>query len=89
MASGGYPGTYETGKPIHGLAEAARLEGVCVFHAGTGRGDGGIVTAGGRVLNVTGTGATFAEAREKAYAGVEAIRWEGRHFRTDIAARVA
>jgi phosphoribosylamine---glycine ligase len=90
MASGGYPGPYETGKPILGLDRAAALEGVTVFHSGTGRDDEGrIVTAGGRVLTVTGTGATITEARQRAYAAVDTIHFEGAHVRRDIAARAA
>jgi len=90
MASGGYPGAYETGKVITGVEEADALDGVTVFHAGTARDSGGrLVTAGGRVLSVTGTGATIAEARERAYAGVGLIHFEGAHWRRDIAARAA
>jgi phosphoribosylamine---glycine ligase len=89
MTSGGYPGSYQSGKPVQGLRGAAALPGVTVFHAGTALQGGEVVTAGGRVLNVTGTGATFAEARERAYAGVEQIRFEGREYRTDIGRRVA
>jgi phosphoribosylamine--glycine ligase len=90
MASGGYPGPYETGKVITGVEAADALEGVTVFHAGTARdADGRLVTAGGRVLTVTGTGATIAEARERAYAGIEMIDFEGAHWRRDIAARAA
>ena len=87
LASGGYPGPYATGLPIDGVDEAGALEGVTVFHAGTARDRGGrLITAGGRVLAVTGTGTTLAQARERAYAGVDRISFEGMHFRTDIAA---
>jgi phosphoribosylamine--glycine ligase len=90
MASGGYPGPYETGVPITGVEDAEALESVAVFHAGTARDDRGrLVTAGGRVLSVTGTGATLAEARERAYAGVGRIHFDGAHWRHDIAARAA
>ena len=90
LASEGYPGSYPTGVPIDGVEVANSLDGVTVFHAGTARDDNGVlVTAGGRVLAVTGTGATIAEARERAYQGVETIRFEGMHFRTDIAAAAA
>jgi phosphoribosylamine--glycine ligase len=76
--------------PIRGVEEAEALEGVVVFHAGTARDERGrLVTAGGRVLAVTGTGATLARARERAYAGVERIRFDGAHVRRDIAAAVA
>jgi phosphoribosylamine--glycine ligase len=90
LASGGYPGSYATGVPIDGVEEADALEGVTVFHAGTTRDpDGRLVTAGGRVLAVTGIGAGVAAARERAYAGVDQIRFEGAHARGDIAARAA
>ncbi|MEP6758570.1 MAG: phosphoribosylamine--glycine ligase [Actinomycetota bacterium] len=90
LASAGYPGTYPTGRFINGLDEAAAIEGVTVFHAGTARnGDGEMVTAGGRVLDVTARGATLAEARERAYRAVAEINFEGMQFRTDIAARAA
>jgi len=90
LASEGYPGSYPTGVPIDGVEVANSLDGVTVFHVGTARDDNGVlVTAGGRVLAVTGTGATIAEARERAYQGVETIRFEGMHFRTDIAAAAA
>jgi phosphoribosylamine--glycine ligase len=86
LASGGYPGPYQTGVPISGLDRVP--EDVLVFHAGTRRGaDGRIVTAGGRVLTVVGTGPDLASARERAYAGVEVISFEGAHWRRDIALR--
>jgi phosphoribosylamine--glycine ligase len=88
LASGGYPGDYQTGKPILGLAEAGKVAGVTVFHAGTRlTGEGQLVTAGGRVLNVTGVGSTLAEALEQAYTGVKRISFEGMHYRTDIGAK--
>jgi phosphoribosylamine--glycine ligase len=87
MASEGYPGPYPTGLPIDGVDEAEALDGVTVFHAGTARDAAGrLVTAGGRVLSVTGTGATLAEARDRAYAGVGVIRFDGAYHRSDIAA---
>jgi len=89
LASGGYPGAYETGKPIEGLDEAGVLEGVTVFHAGTAVRDGRTVTAGGRVLSISAVGGSFAEAIEHAYAGVNRIRFEGCQYRSDIAARVS
>jgi len=90
LASEGYPGSYQTGVPIEGIDAAAALEGLTVFHAGTARdAEGRLVTAGGRVLAVTGTGASLREARERAYAGVSRIHFEGMHYRTDIAARAA
>jgi len=85
LASGGYPGGYETGKPIHGLVEASRLPGVIVFHAGTKLQDDGIlVTSGGRVLDVTALAPTLAQARERAYEAVARISFEGMQYRTDI-----
>jgi phosphoribosylamine--glycine ligase len=88
LASGGYPGKYETGKPITGVEDAASIEGVTVFHAGTKLDGGQVVTAGGRVLGVTGVGESFREARDRAYAGVGRIKFENMHYRKDIGARV-
>lgn len=88
LASGGYPGSYATGKTIGGLDAAAAVEGVVVFHAGTAQRDGRIVTAGGRVLSVSAVGPNFAAAIDAAYAAANRIQFEGRHLRTDIAARV-
>jgi phosphoribosylamine---glycine ligase len=85
LASGGYPGKYETGKKISGLDEAAMLEDVQVFHAGTKKVGGEIVTAGGRVLAVTALGPTITSARERAYEAVSRIHFEGCHYRRDIA----
>jgi len=87
MASGGYPGSYPKGKPILGLAEAAKLPGAKVFHAGTALKDGQIVTNGGRVLGVTALGKDLKAAQAAAYAAVEKISFEGAHFRHDIAAK--
>ncbi|MDY6849809.1 MAG: phosphoribosylamine--glycine ligase [Thermodesulfobacteriota bacterium] len=84
MASGGYPADYEKGFPISGLEEAAAIEDLVVFHAGTALKDGRIVNSGGRVLGVTGLGRTVAEAIDKAYAGVEKISWQGVQYRRDI-----
>jgi phosphoribosylamine--glycine ligase len=90
IASAGYPGSYPTGVPIEGLADAASIEGVTVFHAGTAVDpQGRVVTAGGRVLDVTALGATLAEARARAYAACERISFEGAQYRHDIAARAA
>ena len=86
IASGGYPGDYEKGQPITGL-EAAEATGALVFHAGTTRDGSRLVTAGGRVLGVTGLGGSFADARRSAYAGVDAINFEGCYARRDIALR--
>jgi len=89
LASAGYPGKYETGKKISGLAEAAKLDGVQIFHAGTKSENGEVVTAGGRVLAVTALGATIEEARERAYGAVSLIRFDGCHYRRDIALSAA
>ncbi len=86
MASGGYPGPYENGKAISGLAEA-EATGAVVFHAGTKMQDGNLVTAGGRVLGVTARGATIKQAVENAYAAVGKISWEDCFYRRDIAHR--
>jgi phosphoribosylamine--glycine ligase len=86
IASGGYPEKYETGKPISGLDEAAKLEDVQIFHAGTRRENGEIVTAGGRVLGVAGLGSTIDAARARAYEAVSKIHFQGGHYRRDIAA---
>jgi phosphoribosylamine--glycine ligase len=86
LASAGYPASSSNGDPITGLD---RLEDVEVTHAGTALRDGRLVTAGGRVLNVTGLGPTLEEARERAYAAVERIHFDGAQHRPDIAARVA
>ncbi len=85
MASEGYPGSYEKGKPIRGLADAAQLEDVKVFHAGTTTDEqGNVVTAGGRVLGVTALGNSIANAKLAAYTAVKKIRWEGAWCRKDI-----
>ena len=84
LASGGYPGKYATGIPIEGLDSAGQVTGATVYHAGTKQAEGGCVTAGGRVLGVTATAKTLGEALEKAYAAADGIRFEGKHFRTDI-----
>lgn len=86
MASEGYPGDYEKGKPIRGLQEAAKLEDVKVFHAGTKLGSDGVpVTSGGRVLGVTALGDSVAAAKLQAYKAVKCIRWDGAWCRKDIA----
>jgi phosphoribosylamine---glycine ligase len=87
LASAGYPESSSKGDVISGLDEAAALEGVEITHAGTASRDGKIVTAGGRVLNVTGLGATAADARRRAYDAAELIGFDGKQMRTDIAAR--
>src|SRR5262249_42235524 len=85
LSSRGYPGEPETGAPIGGIDAAEALEGVEVFHAGTGVKDGKFTIAGGRVLAVTALGATFSQARERCYTAAQTIQFEGRHYRTDIA----
>jgi phosphoribosylamine--glycine ligase len=84
MASGGYPGKFETGKEIRGLAEAGRVADVKVLHAGTKKAGDAIVTSGGRVLGVTAVGDTLDAALEKAYEAVGKIEFEGMHYRKDI-----
>ena len=83
LASGGYPVKYETGKPITGI-EQAEENGAIVFHAGTKMENGQLVTAGGRVLNVSCVADTLPQAVQAAYAALKPIRFEGMHFRTDI-----
>ena len=88
VASGGYPGKYESGLPIEGVKEANSIPGVTVFHAGTAlNADGQLVTAGGRVLAVTGVANSIAEAKELAYQGVSCIKFDYMHYRTDIGAK--
>jgi phosphoribosylamine--glycine ligase len=87
LASQGYPRSYPKGREITGLDEVAALEDVIVFHSGTRRADGRWETAGGRVLGVTARGADIAAARERAYAALRHIRFEGAQFRSDIALR--
>jgi len=85
MASGGYPGDYQKGKKITGLQEVRQLENVMVFHAGTKKQNGDIVTNGGRVLGVTALGRTIADAKTQAYQAVEKIEFDGAYCRRDIA----
>ena len=87
MASGGYPGTFELGKRIDGLEDAAGVEGVKVFHAGTSKRDGAYYTAGGRVLGVTARAADLSTAVRRAYEACGKISFDGAHYRKDIAAR--
>jgi phosphoribosylamine--glycine ligase len=87
MASGGYPGGYAKGKPILGLAEAAKLSNTKVFHAGTAKSGDQIVTNGGRVLGVTAWAKDLTIAQAAAYAAVEKIHFDGAQFRRDIAAK--
>jgi phosphoribosylamine--glycine ligase len=87
MATKGYPGDYPKGSAIRGLEVAAKLPGVTIFHAGTAMKDGQLVACGGRVLNITATGKTVREARERAYAAVDLIDWPEGFCRRDIAWR--
>ena len=84
MASEGYPGQYERGRPIRGLEQAATVPDVKVFHAGTATANGQVVTDGGRVLGVTAIGASISGAKLAAYTAVKAIRWDGAWCRKDI-----
>jgi len=86
-ASGGYPGDYAKDKEIIGLEAAEKLKGIVIFHAGTKKMGDKILTSGGRVLGVTGLGATIEDAINKAYEAVGKINFEGMHFRRDIGAK--
>src|SRR5690606_31715990 len=86
LASGGYPGSYEVGVPVSGLERAAAHPDALVFHAGTRAVEGQVLTAGGRVLSVTGLGSDLAAARSVAYAAADELSFEGLHRRSDIAA---
>jgi phosphoribosylamine--glycine ligase len=86
MSAGGYPGSYAKGLPIDGVDDADTMDGVVVFHAGTGLDEQSrLITTGGRVLGVTALGADLAAARDRAYEAVARIRWDNEHHRTDIA----
>jgi phosphoribosylamine--glycine ligase len=85
LASAGYPGKYEIGKPISGLETVLKMEDIEVFHSGTRRSDGEVVTAGGRVLAVTALGSTLDQARSRAYEAASRIHFEACHYRHDIA----
>jgi phosphoribosylamine--glycine ligase len=89
LASGGYPGPYVTGQPIGGLEAADASPDATVFHSGTAERDGRVVTAGGRVLAVTGWGPAVADARRRAYEAASHISFDGMARRGDIAARIA
>jgi len=89
VASHGYPATVRSGDPITGIDDAEKVDGVHVLHAGTALRDGALVSSGGRVLSVVGTGADLTAARDTAYAGVARIALPGSHHRTDIARRAA
>jgi len=84
-ASEGYPGSYPSGRPIYGLDQASELEDVVIFQAGTKPGgETGVVTAGGRVLGVTGIGDELSDALDRAYKALDRIHFDGMHFRRDI-----
>lgn len=85
IASGGYPESYETGYEIEGVQDAEAIDDVAVFHAGTGTQNGRLVSAGGRVLNVSALGPTITAARERAYEAVGRIEMQDMYFRSDIA----
>ncbi len=87
LCSPGYPGDYPKALPITGIAKAESQPGIVVFHAGTVRKDGQLVTAGGRVLNVTATAPTLDEALGNAYAAIKFIHFPGMHYRKDIGRR--
>jgi phosphoribosylamine--glycine ligase len=89
MAAKGYPGDYARGTVIGGLGEAGTIEGVEIFHAGTRREDGRVLANGGRVLDITASGKTVAEARARAYAAVDRIVWPEGFCRRDIGVRAA
>ena len=88
MSSGGYPEAYETGFPISGIDRAEASGDVIVFHAGTGRKDGQLVTNGGRVLGVTAIGDTIKSSINRAYEAVDKIDFDSAYFRRDIGHRV-
>jgi len=87
MSSGGYPGTFDAGKRISGVGEAARIDGVKVFHAGTTKRDGAYYTSGGRVLGVSARAPELETAVRRAYDACAKISFDGAHYRKDIAAR--
>jgi phosphoribosylamine--glycine ligase len=87
LASAGYPGPVTSGVPIEGLYAASQIPGVTIFHSGTKMGDRRIVTNGGRVLTVVGTGASYQDAIDRAYQGVSAIKFEGMQYRRDIGSK--
>ncbi len=86
-SSSGYPGSYETGYPITGLSDAARVPGVQVFHSGSKLADGQVLTAGGRVLGVTAVAGSLEEALDRAYEAMEMIQFDGIYYRRDIGHR--
>ena len=90
LAAEGYPSDPRRGDTISGMDASSAVDGVVVFHAGTARDEAGrLVTAGGRVLDVTALGATLVQARERAYRAASAVHWPGVHYRRDIAEAAA
>jgi phosphoribosylamine--glycine ligase len=89
VASAGYPGEYQKGKPITGIEEAEKIPGVVVFQAGTKRENADLVTNGGRVLAVSGVGPTLEEALITAYSGIQKVSFEGAYYRRDIGTSVS
>ena len=87
VASGGYPGTFEAGKKIIGMNDAAKVAGVTVFHAATAVRDSTFYTSGGRVLGITARAADLRTAVDRAYEAVSKVGFDGMHYRKDIAAR--
>jgi phosphoribosylamine--glycine ligase len=87
LSSGGYPGTFAAGKKISGVGEAAKIDGVKVFHAGTTKRDGAYYTSGGRVLGVSARAPELEIAVRRAYDACAKISFDGAHYRKDIAAR--
>ncbi|HYK43367.1 MAG TPA: phosphoribosylamine--glycine ligase [Thermoanaerobaculia bacterium] len=87
LCAGGYPGSYERGKPIRGINDAAKLPGIEIFHAGTTLEGGRLLTAGGRVLVVTACAPTIGEAAARAYEAADLVDFEGKHLRRDIGMR--
>jgi phosphoribosylamine--glycine ligase len=87
LASGGYPGTYETGKVVRGLDVAESMPDVQVFHSGTAMRGSEIVTAGGRIVTVVASGRDYRAAIDRAYGAVGKIEFEGMHYRKDIGAK--
>jgi phosphoribosylamine--glycine ligase len=87
MAANGYPGSYAKGSVIAGLEDAAQVEGVEIFHAGTKTEGGKILANGGRVLNISALGKTVAQAQQRAYAAVDRISWPEGFCRRDIGRR--
>jgi len=86
-SSAGYPGGYKTGFPLSGLAHAAQVPGVEVFHSGTSKVGSQLVTSGGRVLGVTAAGDSLPEALARAYQALAEIQFEGMYYRRDIGHR--